>query len=96
VISKINKLSFNTKSTGNIFNYTNFISNVDSTFNNIAINYIKNYITMIDNNYKNSLDRKRKYHISVTHKRTILTVFAEITYKELFINLSLIILLFVL
>ena len=92
MISKINKLSFNTKSTGNIFNYTNFISNVDSTFNNIAINYIP----MVDNNYKNSLDRKRKYHISVTHKRPILTVFAEITYKELFINLSLIILLFVL
>ena len=92
MISKINKLSFNTKSTDNIFNYTNFISNVDSTFNNIAINYIP----MVDNNYKNSLDRKRKYHISVTHKRTILTVFAEITYKELFINLSLIILLFVL
>lgn len=47
-------------------------------------NSIKYIFEEIDKSYCNSLERKRKYHIKYKTKRTILTVFGEVTYYRTF------------
>lgn len=42
------------------------------------------FIKELDNNYKHSLERKRKYHVKSYSPRTILTVFGEITFFRTF------------
>lgn len=43
-----------------------------------------NAFESLDYSFKHSLDRKRKYEIKSYHKRTILTIFEEITFARTF------------
>ena len=67
-----------------IDNYINLISSLDDTMNSFMCNSLKYILEEIDRCYCNSLERKRKYHIKYKTKRTILTVFGEITYNRTF------------
>ena len=74
---------FNNES-NNVFNYVNLLSNLDNAFCDIARNSLITYFESIDKSFKGSLERKRKYEIKSYHKRTILTIFGEITFFRTF------------
>lgn len=76
IISEFNNYSIN--------NYINLISSLDDNMNSFMCNSLKYILEEIDRCYCNSLERKRKYHIKFKTKRTILTVFGEITYNRTF------------
>lgn len=83
--SNLNKLfnkSFN--SSNNVFNYINIISNLDDSLCNIAKQSLIDCFESIDNEFKHSLVRKRKYEVKSYHPRSILTIFGEITYYRTF------------
>ena len=71
-------------SSNNVFNYVNLLSNLDNTLCSIAKQSLVNCFESIDNAFKVSLDRKRKYEIKSYHPRTILTIFGEITFYRTF------------
>ena len=52
--------------------------------NSFLCSSLKHILEEIDRCYSNSLERKRKYHIKYKTKRTILTIFGEITYTRTF------------
>ena len=63
-----------------INNYINVISNFDLNMNEFICNAIVDLINELDRQYCISIERKRKYHIKDYKRRTILTIFGEITY----------------
>ena len=65
-------------------NYINLLSSFDSNMNMFLKNALTSLIEELDKNYSSSIERKRKYHIKYKTKRTILTVFGEITYTRTF------------
>ena len=68
-------------------NYINFFIELQASMNNLIKNFIIKIIETIDNIFKNSKERKDKYHINKTVDRTIFTIFGEIHYKRtLYIN----------
>lgn len=67
-----------------INNYIDLISNLDNFMNHFICNSLKYIIEEMDKTYCNSIERKRKYHIKYKTKRTILTIFGEITYYRYF------------
>ena len=67
-----------------INNYINLISSFDECMNNFIKCAFVNLIRKLDKNYMNSIERKKKYHIKYKTKRTILTIFGEITYERTF------------
>lgn len=67
-----------------IFNYINFLSNLDESICNIAKTSLVTIFESIDKAYCASLERKRKYHIKAHLPRTILTIFGEITFVRTF------------
>lgn len=67
-----------------IFNYINFLSNLDQSICNIAKTSLVTIFESIDKAYCSSLERKRKYHIKAHLPRTILTIFGEITFIRTF------------
>ncbi|MDE5538895.1 MAG: UPF0236 family protein, partial [Bacilli bacterium] len=67
-----------------IFNYINFLSNLDDSICTIAKNSLVSIFESIDKAYCSSLDRKHKYHVKAHLPRTILTVFGEITFMRTF------------
>ena len=76
VISNFNGYSIN--------NYIDLLFSLDKNMNLFICNSIKYLFEEIDRYYCNSLERKRKYHIKYKTKRTILTVFGEVTYYRTF------------
>ena len=70
--------------TNNVFNYIELLSNLDNSLCEIAKKSLITIFKAIDLSYKNSLDRKRKYHIKAYMPRTILTIFGEITFVRTF------------
>lgn len=76
VISNFNSYSIN--------NYIDLLSSLDENMNLFICNSIKYIFEEIDRCYCNSLERKRKYHIKYKTKRTILTIFGEVTYYRTF------------
>ena len=73
-----------TNNTNNVFNYIDLLSNLDNSLCEIARKSLITIFETIDKSYSNSIERKRKYHIKAHHKRTILTVFGEITFSRTF------------
>lgn len=67
-----------------IFNYINFLSNLDVSICNIAKTSLITIFESIDKAYCNSIERKHKYHIKAHLPRTILTIFGEITFIRTF------------
>ena len=70
--------------TFNVFNYINLISSMDNFMNSFMCSSIKYFFEEIDRCFCNSIERKRKYHIKYKAKRTILTIFGEVTYYRYF------------
>ena len=66
---------------------TNLLSNLDRSLCFIAKDSLVTIFKSIEMSYSNSIERKHKYHIKV-YKRSILTIFGEITFIELFILIS--------
>ncbi len=83
VFSNNLKLQLN-NTNSDVFNYINLLSNIDETLSNIAKQSLINVFESLDYSFKHSLDRKRKYEIKSYHKRTILTIFGEITFVRTF------------
>ena len=70
--------------TNKVFNYIDLISNLDSSLCEIAKNSLVTIFETIDKSYSNSIERKHKYHIKAHSKRSILTIFGEITFTRTF------------
>lgn len=66
----------------NVFNYIKILDTLDEKLCEIALKSLKTIIESIDRGYKNSPERKRKYYIKAKCKRTIMTIFGEITYNK--------------
>lgn len=63
--------------------YLTLINTVDINVRNIALEVIKNILEQVDNNFKNSKERKSKYVISKSNiPRTITTIFGDLTFKR--------------
>lgn len=77
VISKFNP-------SGNVNNYIDLLSSLDSNMADFMRISLKNLLEELDHSYCISLERKRKYHIKYKTSRTILTIFGEITYSRYF------------
>lgn len=77
VISKFNP-------SGNVNNYIDLLSSLDSNMADFMRISLKNILEELDRNYCISLERRRKYHIKYKTSRTILTIFGEITYSRYF------------
>lgn len=63
-----------------INNYLSIISNFDSNMNSFICESLVELINELDSNFSKSKERISKYHIKDYKKRTILTIFGEITY----------------
>lgn len=68
----------------NINNYISLLSYLDKSLCNCIKQAFINLIDELDNNYRNSRERKSKYHVKDYCERTILTIFGEITIKRTF------------
>lgn len=66
----------------NINNYINFMTDLDSFNYSLIINIIKEYFEYIDDIFFNSSYRKKFCISKGFYKRTILTLFGEVTYKR--------------
>lgn len=67
-----------------VFNYINILSNLDESLCNLAKEGLILIFKLLDENYKNSTDRKSKYYIKSHMSRSIMTIFGEITFKRTF------------
>src|SRR5574344_875954 len=77
---QLNSLSSN----NSVFNYVALLSNLDESLSSIARESLINIFESIDKAFSSSFERKRKYDIKSHHKRTILTVFGQITFTRTF------------
>lgn len=68
--------------TSDINNYYNFMTNLDSFNYSYITNIIKHYLEYIDEVFFNTSYRKNFCESKGFYKRTILTLFGEITYKR--------------
>ncbi len=68
--------------TGNIDNYINFMSDLDTFNYSFMINAIKSYFEYIDNIFFNTIYRKQNCISKGFYQRTILTLFGEVTFKR--------------
>ncbi len=66
----------------NVFNYINLISNLDNSLCTLAKELIKTTFEGIDKGYLTSKKRKLDYHVKAHHKRSIMTIFGEVTYNR--------------
>lgn len=66
----------------NVFNYIDIMSTLDERICDAALNSLKIIIETIDNGFRNSSERRHKYHIKAKTTRTIMTIFGEITYHK--------------
>src|SRR5574344_2139330 len=70
--------------TNKVFNYIELLSNLDNSLCEIAKNSLITIFETIDKSYSNSIERKHKYYIKAHHKRSIMTIFGEITFTRTF------------
>ena len=82
--SNLKKQLYKTDNTNKVFNYINLISNLDNSLCDIAKESLITIFESIDKSFRNSSERKHKYHIKAHLPRTILTVFGEITFTRTF------------
>lgn len=82
--SNLKKELYKTDNTNKVFNYINLLSNLDNSLCNIAKESLITIFESIDKSFRNSSERKHKYHIKAHLPRTILTVFGEITFTRTF------------
>lgn len=80
----INKNMHRTDNKNKVFNYIDILSNIDDAMCTIAKKSIITIFNSIDNGFKVSTERKCKYHIKAYHKRSIMTMFGEITFNRTF------------
>lgn len=63
--------------------YIDSFLNFQKTINNLGVELIINFISFIDNTYKNSEERIKEYYINKSNvERTIFTIYGEITFKR--------------
>ena len=74
----INNFAYNPKND----NYAKLMEYSSKDFRNSVIQYLKETFTSIDEQFRNSSDRKRHYYIKQTRKRTIITLYGELTYTR--------------
>jgi len=77
---ELNKIDSNPS----VFNYINLLSTLDKSLCNIAKESLITIFEAIDKGYRESYDRKRKYHIKAHHTRSLMTIFGEITFRRTF------------
>ncbi len=65
-----------------VFNYINLLDTLDNSLCLVAINSLISIFNSIDNGFKNSPERRHRYHIKARNTRTIMTIFGEITYHK--------------
>lgn len=68
----------------NVNNYISLLSSFDDALSTSFREAFIKLLELIDSNYRNSFERKCKYHVKDFCSRTILTVFGEITYSRTF------------
>ena len=83
-LSKRIELALSHSNDFSINNYINLLSSLEQELNKLIKDAFIMFIKELDNNYKHSLERKRKYHVKSYSPRTILTVFGEITFFRTF------------
>lgn len=71
-----------TNESNQVFNYIKILDTLDSKLCEIALNSLKTIFETIDRGYRNSFERKHKYYIKAHSKRTIMTIFGELTYRK--------------
>ena len=76
ILSHFNDFSIN--------NYINLLSSLELELNLLIKDSFVLFIKELDDNYKHSLERKRKYHVKSYSPRTVLTIFGEITFFRTF------------
>lgn len=69
---------------GNVMNYINLLSNLDESLCITARESLVSIFETMDKSFSMSSNRKKGYDIKSHHKRTIMTVFGEITYNRTF------------
>ena len=83
-IDKMDYIINNFDGLNNINNYINLISSFDDFLCNCLCKSLIKLLEELDKNYLCSPERKAKYHVKSHQKRTILTIFGEITYNRTF------------
>lgn len=83
IISNVNSVLSNFNGY-NINNYIELLSSFDKAFcDSFKLSFIA-LISELDNAYRNTKERKNKFHIKGYYQRTIMTIFGEITIKRCF------------
>ena len=65
-----------------VFNYIKILNTLDERICDIAKKSLITIFDSIDRGFKNSPERRHKYHIKAHTTKTIMTIFGEITYKK--------------
>lgn len=65
-----------------VFNYIRLLDTLDEKICEIAKKSLITVFETLDRGYKNSIERRHKYHIKANTTRTIMTIFGEITYRK--------------
>lgn len=83
-IDNIDSIINNFDSINNVNNYIKLLSSYDNFMCNTLRESLIKILEELDYSFRISKERKSKYHIKSIHKRTILTIFGEITYTRTF------------
>lgn len=81
-ISQENTLNFSLPIVSNSLTFPKLIEMISDFFENIARNLIQKILETVDYNYYISEERKERYYVKVRRKRTIITMFGEVTYTR--------------
>ena len=65
-----------------VFNYIRLLDTLDEKICEIAKNSLVTVFETLDRGFRNSIERRHKYHIKAHTTRTIMTIFGEITYRK--------------
>jgi len=65
-----------------VFNYIRILDTLDERICDIARKSLETMFNSIDHGFKNSPERRHRYHIKAHCQRTIMTIFGEITYNK--------------
>ncbi len=65
-----------------VFNYIRLLDTLDEKICEIAKKSLITVFETLDRGFKNSIERRHKYHIKAHTRRTIMTIFGEITYRK--------------
>lgn len=67
-----------------VYNYIDLLSYIDEKLCELAKSSLIDIFNAIDKGFKNSSERRHRFHIKSHQERTILTIFGEITIKRTF------------